>query len=441
MSGGYPMTEHRHEPELTVASLRKDLAALRTDGLRPAIEKERVPLLLWLARRVAAQHDPAGLTRLTTGNVYERRQAAVEHIKALIESVPLDLPGRGNEAIATLFALDAQSIQTTPEYDERHDEAAAKAGYTRSYLDRRIARDWLDQLAERMYEHYSEYALVNQPDRVSPSVSTPPQRPQTDAAEADVANDQPSDNEGASPGNEPTDHRDTEQTDQPVAPKLDAAPAPSVSRSSRRPFRSRLAVGILGLATIIGVLIAAIVTSSGGSAIVGGCGATTAQLFNPTTSETPEISSAIYMYAPHQEGGQHGWADYFLGYPESHNEAFHVGEVRLLALSYSNTSSSTDRNLIARVALPKGATLIPGSTCLYLNNNYASGIRYTGTPLLAPTGLKIGSLAANVSVYVTSQMRLPTTQSASLANTYGGIGSEDVIGESDWTQHVSYIRF
>jgi hypothetical protein len=155
------MTEHRHEPELTVASLRKDLAALRTDGLRPAIEKERVPLLLWLARRVAAQHDPAGLTRLTTGNVYERRQAAVEHIKALIESVPLDLPGRGNEAIATLFALDAQSIQTTPEYDERHDEAAAKAGYTRSYLDRRIARDWLDQLAERMYEHYSEYALVN----------------------------------------------------------------------------------------------------------------------------------------------------------------------------------------------------------------------------------------------------------------------------------------
>src|ERR1700682_475362 len=151
MSGGYPMTAPGHETELTVASLKRSLAELRQHGLHRALEKEKAPLLVCLARQKAADHDSVGFRRLTTGTADDRRQAAAEHIKVLIEPAVVDLPEKGSEGVAKLFALDAPSLDKSPESPARYEEAADAAGHTPSYVRRWLAAGWVEHIATRMY--------------------------------------------------------------------------------------------------------------------------------------------------------------------------------------------------------------------------------------------------------------------------------------------------
>lgn len=229
-----------------------------------------------------------------------------------------------------------------------------------------------------------------------------------------------------------------------IEPPIEAiqSEAPSAPTSSHA-TKQRIVTGSGALLATIGivVLIVTLGTRPSHGASVGSCGSTTAQLFASSSAETP---SDIYVYAPHQEGAREGWSNPSLDYFDEttkRKEVFRLGEVRLLAISYVNTSGSTEQNIIARVAVPQGGTLIPNSACLYKHGNYSSGKRYDVSPLFSQAGLKIGSVASSESVYLTFQERLPTTPSDPYdVRLYGRIGPEANLVEPEWTREQPYVE-
>jgi hypothetical protein len=410
---------------------------LRTEGISSAVKKGKVPLLERLARQVAASSNPSAEAAMTSGSVDRRRQAIAEQIRALIKPAADRLPVNDAEPIAELLALRLRPDDQEPNRQERRENAVAKTDHKPSYF-LKVERELLKKLARLMYVHYQTYA--SESATPEPSEPVQPEVPHEKAplhndssteaeAETSIAHEQPAKTESAC----------TPDTEAPVEPEHEEtlqASKPAVRGPSRR---------VRYLATLIAAIVVAAVTfvlatDRGGIITAGSCGATTAQLFSPGSSVT--TPSAIYIYAPHQEGAQHGWANAFAGLLSEprQKEVFRAGAVRLLALSYHNQSASTtEKNLIARVGLPQGARLQPNSTCLYHANNYASGDRYSGTPLLGSTGLSVGNVAPNEYVYVTFEAQLPRHAELT-TNIYGGIDDQAELGGGDWTQKVSHIQ-
>lgn len=437
------MTKH---PELTAGAFSRELKVLRKIGLYPAIEKGKLPLLSWLARQVAAKDDPTALELMMSVTSDARRRATAEQTRRLIEPVTratTELPENGAQAIDKLFALHATSVEDTPENEIRHNEAANAIPYSTKTFKRYIVAPLLTKLADAMYDHYYGYAIDQEPEPVidetsepvqpeAPNETTPNGGDSSTEAEAEtlIAPKQPTE----------TDAAETLDTELPVEPEHGETPQPSEPPVFRGPSRRVRYLAPLIAAIGVAVLVFVLATDHGGIFTTGKCGSTTAQLFSSGSSVT--TSSAIYIYAPHQEGSQHGWANSFavlLGEPKQ-KEAFRTGEVRLLALSYHNQSASTtENNLIARAGLPQGSKLQPNSVCLYRGSNYSSGISYSGTPLLESTGLSIGNAAPNEYVYITFKAWLPKRAELN-ADIYGGIGDQAELGSPDWTQKVSHIQ-
>jgi hypothetical protein len=190
-----------------------------------------------------------------------------------------------------------------------------------------------------------------------------------------------------------------------------------------------LAFAVVGAALTLHVLDRG---SNSADAVSGRCGPTTAQLLKNPQSE-------ILVYAPNQEG----WT-FIINIPPNElekNETFRYGEVRQFALNTTNETSETEHGLIARIGLPRSATLEPNSTCVYRNGDYISGARYAGTSLSAPSGVKIGSLAPRQRVYVTFKERLPTAGlTGNTATTYGAIASPSKIGGPEWIEKASHLE-
>lgn len=230
-------------------------------------------------------------------------------------------------------------------------------------------------------------------------------------------------------------------TDEPPPGEIEqpALPASGIGFLTRRRTAS-VALSVLVTAGLV-VLIATLTTRPSHGASVGSCGSTTAQLFAPPASS--QSPSDIYIYAPHQEGAREGWADPSPSYitDTKRKEVFRLGETRLLALSYINASSQLEQNILARVAVPQGATLIPNSACLYKRGDYSSGKRYDVSPLLSQPGLKIGSVASSESVYLTFKERLPTAPADPYdVRLYGRIGPEADLVEPEWTREQPYVE-
>jgi hypothetical protein len=234
-----------------------------------------------------------------------------------------------------------------------------------------------------------------------------------------------------------------EQSVEPVeaSPELDPESAPRTWVAVRRVLHRR-APALLAIAGIAALGTAAALVSdhdrSGAPVVSGGCGPTAVQFYNKPTSGEP--ASGILVYAPAEERAVHGWAGY-IPIPPSESEkteTFRYGEVRQFALVGTNETSETEHDLIARVGLPQTAKLEPNTTCIYRNSNYTSGTHYTGTGLIAPGGIKIGSLAPKQEVYVTFKERLPTVGHAgNTATMYGAIAPESKIGGPEWIYNSS----
>jgi hypothetical protein len=145
------------------------------------------------------------------------------------------------------------------------------------------------------------------------------------------------------------------------------------------------------------------------------------------------------MYAPHQEGARHGWADALASYlnEPKHNELFHPGETRLVALSYTNEELAM--SVVAKVGVSGGASIVPNTTCLYRDGDYSKGTRYAKNPLTQAKGLKIEHLASQARVYITFREQLPTSApEASIVDTYGWVGPENR-HEDEWTHGQARI--
>jgi hypothetical protein len=463
MSGRYPMTETDEQLDEAVRPLRKELRVLREVGLWPAIEKGRLRLLAELARQAAAKSDPLVARRITSGSPAARRQATAEAIKAFITDTVADpltgLPEEANAALPELFALAAPSADATPDNKERLRRAVAKANFQPSYFDK-LASEWLALLSKRMHKRSREDAADNpeqqgaspapvpatynsssedEPDSKpdahaggdgsastapEPANMVPPARadrePESlDPAVLEVDQDTQPDADTASPSGEPG-------SDAPTLPMSD----PPSNETLRKPphwtkqRRRRMALGLCSIGAIA-ALLAVLATTRGGNGGLSTCGPTTAQLYtlnNPTT---------LYMYGPHQEGAEHGWAQQFAYFREEpkHKEVFHPGEVRLVALAYVN--EETRLPVFAKIAL-SGASIVPNSTCLYRAGVYSKGTRYAGNPLLAPKGLKISNLASSARVYITFRERLSLSKDTEAA-TFASVGPENV---SDEDTHV-----
>jgi hypothetical protein len=247
----------------------------------------------------------------------------------------------------------------------------------------------------------------------------------------------------------------TPATAQPDAASKPAAPAPQppaietetgTQPPERRDRRGAHLIKWLmpGYSAIITYAVALLVmalavilpTGGGASTISGSCGPTTAQL---VPQENLDPWAHLYMYAPHQEGAQHGWSGelaYFLNEPK-HKEIFHPGETRLVALSYIN--EEPDMPVVAKVGLSGGASIVPNTTCLYRDADYSKGTRYAKNPLTQAKGLKIEHLASQARVYITFREQLPTSApEASIVDTYGWIGPENR-HEDEWTHGQARI--
>jgi hypothetical protein len=241
------------------------------------------------------------------------------------------------------------------------------------------------------------------------------------------------------------DQREADQADRPPVTPPPAGieqPAPPASGMGflNRWRAASVALSVLVTAGLI-MLIAALATRPNHGASARTCGSTTAQLFAPPASS--ESPSDIYIYAPHQEGAREGWADPLPAYvtETKRKEVFRLGETRLFAISYNNTSAQSEQNIIARVAVPQGAMLIPNSACLYRRGDYSSGKRYDVSPLLSQAGLTIGSVASSESVYLTFRERLPTaTPSLNFVRLYGRVGPEADLAEPEWTREHPYLE-
>jgi hypothetical protein len=233
-----------------------------------------------------------------------------------------------------------------------------------------------------------------------------------------------------------------EHDEQPIRP-VETLPEPDPKPPARtrtwdaiRRFLQRRAPGLLVSAgvAVLGVAVALVLDRGGNSAgaVSGRCGSTTAQLLKNPQSE-------ILVYAPNREG----WT-FIINIPPNElekNETFRYGEVRQFALDATNETSEAEHDLIARIGLPRSATLEANSTCIYRNGDYASGTRYVGTSLSAPSGVKIGSLAPHQWVYVTFKERLPTVGlTGNTATTYGAIASASKIGGPEWIEKSSNLK-
>jgi hypothetical protein len=396
------MTEHQSEPNLTVANLKKDLDALRTHGLWPAIEKGDVPLLTWLVRRLAASHDPVALERLTSATADEPRQATADGIRALIESIATNLPLKGEKGIPELFAFDASSAETTPEKPQRNEKAGEAIGFSAGTVERRRARRWIGWLSALMYEQYGEYASAQ-------AESLTPEGPPVDTkSQTDVASVAPE--QGTTPPISKAPEQPPESTPTPAptkAPAIDDEPPKRQRRRGLKPAWRRLRFPVSGALVLgVGAVVVVIATNQDQGATSTHCGPTTAQLVTPPSGSNP-ISMEIY--APAQENGEHGWANTTpdgIDKPKV-EELFFYNEVRRFALQYGNFGEP--QRVVAKLGNTDGAKLAPDSTCVYRHGKYSSGTSYRGTQLAAPAGLQLGTVATFEMVYVTFNMLLPAT--------------------------------
>ncbi len=214
-------------------------------------------------------------------------------------------------------------------------------------------------------------------------------------------------------------NKDEQAAPKPMANIEPAAASESQDKESkhRPPTRRWAALGI-GCLLLIAASVVLIQNSpdnhsqrSRSVVLPGDCAKTTAQLFDPGTKTRRLLASyELYMYVPYQRAPSthHDWA-HFLEY---HNrsikhEVIHNAEARLFALSYHNYTHRTMRQVIAKFALPPGASLLPGSVCLYRNNSYKQGARYTTSTLVESSGLEIGNYAPDASAYITFWASLP----------------------------------
>jgi hypothetical protein len=466
MSGRYPMTESGESLDEAVRQLRKELRALREVGLWPAIEKGRLPQLAKLARQAVAKSDPTVAERMTRGSPNDRRRATAEAIRAFIIDTVADpltgLPEQANAALPDLFALDAPSAEVTPERKQRLEHAVANANYQPSYFDK-LAQDWLDRLSERMHKRSREGTVPSPEQKLELPASVPTTYVESPEDAASISDAHANGDGLAAPGpantapptttdREPVSldptmreaSRATFDTD-PTSPsdEFPDSATPTLPKSAPPSWgqhrRLTLALALCACGAIAALIV--ILTTARGGAGSGACGPTTAHLFTPPEKfgEEAEVSSTLYIYAPNQAGAQHGWTNTF--YPYSHpEEVFHAQETRLLALTNPYPGEG---NLTARIGLPSRAALVPNSTCVYRYDKYATGTRYTGTPL--QNGLKIDNLRPRESIYVTFRVRLPSDNQKS-ATFYGAIGPaedstlpEDSLLAPTWIAHASSL--
>jgi hypothetical protein len=179
-------------------------------------------------------------------------------------------------------------------------------------------------------------------------------------------------------------------------------PGPSSSEALRttypphrqRSLRAQSRITRVFLGFTFGLLLTAAITiymaNSGGNRSyksAGLCGETTPQIFNPSSYMEYELLASL-------------------------------SELNAYILIYHNAShGGVAEDVIAKVALPDGAKIVPNTVCLYRNNDYSQGKRYAANPLLQPEGLPIGNYNPGQYAYITLSVRLAT---------HPGCGQRDV---------------
>jgi hypothetical protein len=387
----------------TEEELREAIRLVRTSGLTdPAKPLTEHQALLYAARHLSSEPDDAAKIKDILSKAIE--QAGGEH----------------TEAMRALFGLtDALSGRSV---GIRRKQAMRLSGHgdgDPESFRKHTERDWLDKIV-----YWLSFSLTNLADRALaadlPADSSPHGKP--------AQNDESRRDHGLGAVDE--------QSRVPTLPEPDPKPPAHQQTADAGRFRPRRAlalVAVVGVAAV-GAVVALMADhgSNSAGAVSGRCGPTTVQLLKYPQSE-------ILVYAPNLEG----WTFYIPLPPNESekSEIFRYGEVRQFALDATDETPEAEHGFIARVGLPRSATLEPNSTCVYRSGNYASGARYAGTSLSAPSGIKIGSVAPHQWVYVTFKERLPTVgQTGNTATTYGAIASASKIGGPEWTEKASHLE-
>jgi hypothetical protein len=380
---------------------------------------------LKLARRFGLNDPSSPLPNLLyVAHIVSTKRDDADKIEDAITKAIARIGGMEAEALTLLMGFTADTRHRPVTY--RREQAMRPGGHesyeafrsrTEPSLLRSVATELSVLVAEqRMAEHL---AKTDPESGGSPTSNAEP----------------PSQTESEQRVEAPATPPDTEPPIESV--QSQAPPASALSYPARR--RTSVVGGVLLSVAAVAVVLVVIASHHGHGVSEGRCGQTTVQLFDPRFSETPEN---IYIYAPHQEGARGGWVSSAVNpYESHHNEVFRFGEARLLAISYLNTSSHPDRNIIARTAAWQGVSLVRNSACLYRRGIYSSGTRYGVAPLLSQDGLRIGQVAPNESVYLTFKERLPTAASdLTLDRLYGRIGTEEDVAEPEWTREHPYLQ-
>jgi hypothetical protein len=397
-----------------------ELVLIRKEkGLRRLPADQALPLLERLARALSA--DPAA--------------PMIEQIKHALERATSHLAERRAKAVAAL--LDFGERQTNEDEAEKmwtvedlRTQAAAALGLTSpssdQYFKKILEKPLLNELAASLARLLVEHGPDAEPAEQSVSDHTQTPEPTTNAKSVAVE----------------TFHALVNRDED----------------SKHRVLGRRRAIAVTCLLLLaVGIGVALQLTSGTSKrrissnrivAVVlpGDCSETTAQLFNPyITTRRIVAGSELYMYVPHQTSPDthYGWVK-VLEYsnPMAHIEVIHAAEVRQFALSYHNDTNLTARQVVAKVALPPGGSLVPNSVCLYRNGEYRYGTRYNSPTLAQASGLSIGTYAPGASAYVTFSVLLPDVRHLSCGRSevslYGKAGTKD-LDEPYWSQNASGV--
>lgn len=119
----------------------------------------------------------------------------------------------------------------------------------------------------------------------------------------------------------------------------------------------------------------------------------------------------------------------------SNNNTAKPGEVMKYIVSYQNTGSAEQQQVVIRATLPAKASLVPGTTTVF-NGNNQNGFKFNGDGI-SDGGIIIGNYGPGANAYVTYEVQLPAADQLACGNNeFKSVGYAKPQGASEYASNT-----